>query len=167
MRLIDLFAVAPEDDEAFVAEWERGRLEASVLYRALRADVDFRFASVARVGAAELASHPSLYDVVHEEGAPDGSEGVTLVNPFEVPAGDDDRFLAGWERARAALADQRGYLGTRLHRSAGAGDFRFVNLARWSSPLMFSRATQRPEFREASAGLTYAGRPALYTVVRG
>src|SRR4051812_40457119 len=160
MRLIDLFEVAPEDDEAFVAEWERVRLEASVLYRALRADVDFRFVSVAQVGAAELASHPSLYEVVHEEGAPDGSEGVTLVNPFEVPPGDDDRFLVGWERARTALADQRGYLGTRLHRSAGAADFRFVNLARWSSPLMFSRATQRPEFREASAGLAYAGRPA-------
>ena len=165
MRLIDLFEVAPEDDEVFVADWERGRLEASVLYRALRADVDFRFASVARLGAAELASRLRVYEVVHREGAPDGTEGVTLINPFEVHAGDDDRFLAGWERARAALADQRGYLGTRLHRSAGAADFRFVDLARWSSPLMFSRATQRPEFRAAGAGMPYPAHPALYTVV--
>ena len=131
MRLIDLFEVAPEDDEVFVADWERGRLEASVLYRALRADVDFRFASVARLGAAELASHPSLYEVVHEEGAPDGSEGVTLVNPFEVPAGDDDRFLAGWERARAALADQRGYLAARRPRTCSDGDAR--GRSRWTT----------------------------------
>jgi heme-degrading monooxygenase HmoA len=115
---------------------------------------------------ASFAAHPSAYEVVHEEGAPDGSEGVTLINPFEVPADEDERFVAGWERARAGLADQRGYLGTRLHRSVGAADFRFVNVARWSSPLMFSRAVQRPEFRDAAAGVPYAAHPALYTAVR-
>jgi hypothetical protein len=46
-------------------------------------------------------------------------------------------------------------------------DFRFVDLARWSSPLMFARATQRPEFRDAGAHLPYAAHPALYSVVRG
>jgi hypothetical protein len=40
-----------------------------------------------------------------------------------------------------------------------------VSLARWSSPLMFARATQRPEFRAAGAGLPYTGHPALYSVV--
>ena len=76
------------------------------------------------------------------------------------------RFLAGWERARHAIAEQRGYLGTRLHRSVGATDLRFVNLARWSSPLMFARALQQPEVQQASADLRYAAHPALYTVVR-
>jgi heme-degrading monooxygenase HmoA len=166
MRLIDLFEVASEDDEAFVAEWERGRLETSVLYRALRSDADFRFVELAEVEAAGAAADVSLYDVVHEEGAPDGAEGVTLINPFEVPAGEDDRFVAGWQRAREVLAVQRGYLGTRLHRSAGPADFRFVNVARWSSPLMFFRATQLPEFRDAGAGIPYPAHPALYSVVR-
>ena len=163
MWLIDLFDVAMESDDAFLADWESEGGESAVLYRALRADVDFRFVAVAR--AAEGSSASGLYEVVHEDGVPDGSEGVTLINPLEVPDGDDDRFIAAWERVRAALADERGYLGTRLHRGVGVSDLRFVDLARWSSPLMFARATQRPEFREAAASLPYAAHPALYSVV--
>ncbi|MGZ6672012.1 MAG: antibiotic biosynthesis monooxygenase family protein [Solirubrobacteraceae bacterium] len=165
MWLIDVFAVTPQSDDAFLAAWESERGASAVLYRALRADADFRFVAVARVDEGSAA--PGLYEVVHEEGVPDGSEGVTLINPFEVPDDDDERFVTGWEGARAALADQRGYLGTRLHRGVGDSDFRFVNLARWSSPLMFARATQRPEFREAGARLPYTAHPALYSVVRG
>jgi heme oxygenase (mycobilin-producing) len=163
MWLIDLFAVAPESDGAFLADWESERGESAVLYRALRGDVDFRFVAVAHADAGSSA--PGRYEAVHEDGAPDGSEGVTLINPFEVPEGDDERFAAGWERARAALADQRGYLGTRLHRGVAESDFRFVNLARWSSPLMFARATQRPAFREAADALRFPAHPALYSVV--
>jgi heme-degrading monooxygenase HmoA len=163
MWLIDLFEVAPESDGAFLADWESERGESAVLYRALRGDVDFRFVAVARADAGSSA--PGRYEAIHEEGAPDGSEGVTLINPLEVPEGDDERFVAGWERGRAALADERGYLGTRLHRGVGESDFRFVNLARWSSPLMFARATQRREFREAGADLPYTAHPALYSIV--
>ena len=47
MRLIDLFEVAPEADEAFLADWESERVAGGVLYRALREDVDFRFVAVA------------------------------------------------------------------------------------------------------------------------
>jgi heme-degrading monooxygenase HmoA len=163
MWLIGLFEVAPESDDAFLADWESERSGSAVLYRALRADVDFRFVAVASADDDSPAS--GRYVAVHEDGAPDGSQGVTLVNPFEVPAGEDERFVAGWERARAALADQRGYLGTRLHRSVDDGPFGFVHLARWSSPLMFARATQRPEFRAAADGLPYTAHPALYSVV--
>ena len=165
MWLIDLFEVAPESDDAFLADWASERSVSAVLYRALRADVDLRFVAAARAG--EGSSAPALYEVVHQEGAPDGPEGVTLINPFEVPEGQDEQFVGGWERARAAVADQRGYLGTRLHRSVGEGDFRFVDLARWSSPLMFARATQRPEFRDAAAALRFPAHPALYSVIRG
>jgi heme-degrading monooxygenase HmoA len=165
MRLINLFEVSPEDDDAFLAAWQSERVGGGVLLRALRADADFRFVELAAVEPGAAAAGAGLYEVVHEDGAPDGAEGVTLVNPFEVPAGEDQRFVAGWEHARASLADQRGYLGTRLHRSAGAADFRFVDVARWSSPLMFARATQRPEFRAAGADLPYPGHPALYSVL--
>jgi heme oxygenase (mycobilin-producing) len=163
MWLIDLFEVAPESDDAFLADWASERSASAVLYRALRADVDFRFVAIAPVGDDSSAS--GRYVAVHEEGAPDGSQGVSLVNPCEVAAGEDERFVAGWQRARAALADQRGYLGTRLHRSVGDGHFRFVSLARWSSPLMFARATQRPEFRMAADALRVPAHPALYSVV--
>ena len=77
--------------------------------------------------------------------------GVTLINAFEVPDGEDDAFLAGWDGARATLAEQQGYLGTRLHRALGAAEFRFVNVARWSSPLMFARALGRPAFQAGGA----------------
>jgi heme-degrading monooxygenase HmoA len=163
MWLIDLFEMAPQSDDAFLADWESERSERAVLYRALRADVDFRFVAIARVDDDSSAS--GRYVSVHEEGAPDGAQGVTLVSPFEVPVGEDERFVAAWERARAALADQRGYLGTRLHRGVGDADFRFVSLARWSSPLMFARATQRPEFRVAADALRFPAHPALYSVV--
>jgi heme-degrading monooxygenase HmoA len=176
MRLINVFNVPPEADEAFMAEWERVRESLAAqdgfagiaLLRALRADVEHRYVDIARVDASRepFASHPGLYEVVHDEGTPDGAGGVVLVNPFEVPAGEDEGFVAAWERVRALLAQQRGYLGTRLHRSRGAADFRFVNVARWSSPLMFSRALQQPEVRQAGAALPHTGHPALYTVVR-
>jgi heme-degrading monooxygenase HmoA len=118
-------------------------------------------------GRMPFTSHPSLYEVVREDGEPEGEGGVVVINPFEVPPGEDQRFLAGWERARDALAARPGYLGTRLHRSLAPTDFRFVNIARWSSPLMFARALQQPEVQEALAAVDFRSHPALYEVVRG
>ena len=89
-----------------------------------------------------------------------------LIDPFDVPADQDERFLAGWDGARAVLAQQRGYLGSRLHRSSDAGDFRFVDIARWSSPLMLARALGRPEVRQAAEAMPFPSHPALYQVIR-
>ena len=119
MTRITLFATEPEDDAA------------GVLYRALRSDVEFRFVSVGEGDG---------YEVAREHGAPDTRGGVVLIDPFEVPAGEDDAFLAGWDDARTALAEQQGYLGARLYRATGPADFRFIDLTRWSSPLMVQRA---------------------------
>jgi heme-degrading monooxygenase HmoA len=185
--LINAFEVPPDADDAFVAGWERAReflaargaYEETALHAALRPDVDFRFVNVARVASAEVwtdavsdpgfpgaklpfPAHPGLYEVVREDAAPDREGGVVLINPFEVPADADERFLAGWERAREALAPQRGYLGTRLHRSLGPADFRFVNVARWSSPLMFAKALEQPEFQQAAQAMPFRAHPALY-----
>jgi hypothetical protein len=44
--VIELFAVAPEADEAFRAAWAAEAPAGAVLYRALRADAAHRFASV-------------------------------------------------------------------------------------------------------------------------
>ncbi len=122
MTRITLHATEPEDDAA------------GVLYRALRPDVDFRFVSVAEGDG---------YEVVREDGAPDTPGGVVLIDPFEVPAGEDDAFLAGWDAARAVLAQQQGYLCARLHRATCPAEFRFIDLARWSSPLMVQRAAAK------------------------
>jgi heme-degrading monooxygenase HmoA len=189
--LINAFEVPPDADEPLIAGWERARdflaskhgVGATALHRALRPDVDFRFINVARVdspqawreaiadpafpgGNMPFKAHPSLYEVVREDGTPDVAGGVVLINPFEVPPDEDERFLAGWDRARETLAPQRGYLGTRLHRSLGPADFRFVNIARWSSPLAFAKAADQPDFREAAAAMPFRSHPALYQVIR-
>ena len=124
----------------FEAEPERWD---GVLYRALRDDVRFRFAAV---GAAE---------VVREVGTPDVAGGVVLIEPFEVHQ-DEERFLAAWERLRAARAQQRGYLGSRLYRAEPG----FVDFTRWSSPLMYARALALPDVQEAAT--PFASHPALY-----
>jgi hypothetical protein len=118
------------------------------LYRALRDGVAFPFVSIRPADAGP-------YDVVHEDGDPDGTGGVRLIEPFEVPDGAGEEFLACWREARALLAAQRGYLGTRLY--GGSADFRFVNVVRWSSPLMFARAP-RP-------AMPFTSHPALYQPV--
>src|SRR3954471_14522732 len=125
VTLINAFEVPPDADEPFVAGWERARdflatkdgFGATALHRALRDDAEFRFVDVARVDSPEAwrraisdpefhgrkmpcAAHPALYEVVHEDGAPDGTEGVVLIDAFEVPPRADAPFLAGWDRAR-------------------------------------------------------------------
>ncbi|HTE61282.1 MAG TPA: antibiotic biosynthesis monooxygenase family protein [Solirubrobacteraceae bacterium] len=172
--LITAFEVPPDADESFTAGWEQARDGRATLHRALREDADFRFVAVAQADAAagpgavgSFASHHGAYEVVREDRAPDGEGGVVLINPFEVPDGDDERFLSGWDAARDALVQQRGYLGTRLHRSVAPADFRFVNVARWSSPLMFARALEQPAFRAAAQAIPFPAHPALYLVVAG
>ena len=180
VTLITAFEVPPDADEPFVGAWERARaakgaVRATALHRALRPDVDFRFVEVTLADSAEASgedvpmpfpAHPGAYEVVREDATPDVAGGVVLINPFEVPDGEDERLLTGWDRARGALAQQRGYLGTRLHRSLGPARFRFVNVARWSSPLMFARALARPEFQEAARAIPFPAHPALYLIVR-
>ncbi len=179
VTLITAFEVPPDADEPFVGAWRTARAPAgdAVLHRALRADVPFRFVEITRIGEDDDAppatadplvtpAHLGRYGVAHEDGAPDGDEGVVLINLFEVAPADDERFLAGWRRVRDELAAQRGYLGTRLHRSSDEETgFRFVNVARWSSPLPFFRATNEPRFQAAAAALPFPSHPAIYQVI--
>jgi heme oxygenase (mycobilin-producing) len=163
---ITVFEVPAEADEQFLGSWEPAAAQDVRLFRALRPDVDFRFASVATEAPLidlPFEAHSGRYEIVHDDGSATGTEGVTLINPFEVPADADERFLAGWNQARELFAAQQGYLGTRLHRSLGPADFRFVNVVRWSSPLMFARALQRPELQRMTAAIPFASHPALYT----
>lgn len=90
---------------------------------------------------------------------------ITLINAFEVPEGQDEQFLAGWERSRDFLRTQPGYLSTKLHRSLGPdADFRYVNVARWESAAAFRRATAQPEFRAQAS--SYRFHAALYEIIR-
>ena len=96
-------------------------------------------------------AHSGLYEIVHEDGTPDDAGGVILINPFEVPAGEEERFLAAWEsRSRAARALSADTSGRGCIAASAAASFRFVNIARWSSPLMFSRAGAAAPVQQAA-----------------
>jgi heme-degrading monooxygenase HmoA len=96
-------------------------------------------------------------------------EPVVLINAFEVPGGEAERFIGAWERTRGYLAAQPGYVDTALHQAMTPGaDFQFVNIAWWQTAEEFQAPTQSPGFREAAAGLAgYRSHPGLYRVVRG
>jgi heme-degrading monooxygenase HmoA len=168
MVFITVFEVPVEADEQLIDGFASVQADDASLYRALRRDVDFRFVSVRAVADAievPFEAHSGRYEIAHEDGTAVGTQGVTLINPFEVAPDDDEAFVAGWGRAREILAGSPGYLGTALHRAVGVADFRFVNVARWSSPLAFSKAVARPEFQQTAAAMPFASHPALYTVV--
>jgi heme-degrading monooxygenase HmoA len=95
------------------------------------------------------------------------TEPVILINSFEVPGADADRFIPAWQRARDYLQGQPGYVDTALHQAITPdADFQFVNIARWATAEDFMRAIQSPGFRQAAADLAgYRAHPSLYTVV--
>jgi hypothetical protein len=185
--LIEPFEVPPVADDAFVAGWERARAflaergaaRASVLHRALRADVTLRFVHTALVDSSAawrdavrhraqpgadtpFPAHGGLYATDAEDGEPDGAGGVLLISPSEVPGGDEERFAAAWGAVQDLLAPRQGYLGSRLHRAIEPGGYSFVPVVRWSSPLMYARALQQPEIERAIAALPVPTQPALY-----
>jgi hypothetical protein len=93
------------------------------VYRALRDDVAHPVVTI--------ADGPG-YDVVHEDGTPEGHGGVLGIERFEA------RVLPAWHERREHFSSQRGYLGSRLLR----GEAGYVAIVRWSSPLMHFRATR-------------------------
>jgi heme-degrading monooxygenase HmoA len=160
---IDAFEVPPEADQEFLAAGPAG-----TVHRALRPDVRLRWVTIGERPAAldvPFAHHGGAYKIIHEDGDVDGPGGVILINAFEVEPGDDERFVRGWHAVRDLLAGQRGHIGTRLH--FGDGDYRFVNVARWSSPLMIFRATNLPAFAEATAQVPFPSHAGVYERVTG
>jgi heme-degrading monooxygenase HmoA len=96
------------------------------------------------------------------------TEPVVLINAFEVPADQAERFIAAWEASRDFPQTQPGYIETALHQAlAPDAEFLFVNIARWQSAEEFTVAIRGPGFRESAAGLVgYRPHPGLYQVVR-
>jgi heme-degrading monooxygenase HmoA len=92
---------------------------------------------------------------------------VVLINVFEVPEGQDDAFLAGWEEARGFMARQPGYVSTALHRSLDpSARFRFINVATWESPEAFTAALQHPDFVALRDRVPFPHYPSVYTVIK-
>ncbi len=91
---------------------------------------------------------------------------VTLINIFEVPAGDEAEFIVAWEKTRDYLKTYPAHIETALHQSLHDTKFLFVNIAQWASEEEFIAAVGSGGFREAASGLRWPFHPALYQVVR-
>jgi heme oxygenase (mycobilin-producing) len=91
---------------------------------------------------------------------------VTLINIFDVPAGDEGGFIAAWEKTRDYLMTFPAHIETALHQSLSDARFRFVNIAHWASEEEFNAAISSEGFREAASDLRWPMYPALYQVVR-
>ena len=91
---------------------------------------------------------------------------VILINIFEVPAGDEDEFIAAWEKTRDCVKAFPAHTETALHQSLHDERFRFVNIAHWTSEAEFIAARSSQGFRDAASELRWPMSPALYQVVR-
>ena len=91
---------------------------------------------------------------------------VTLINIFEVPAGDEAEFIAAWEKTRDYLKTFPAHIETALHQSLHDDRFRFVNIAHWASEDEFNAAVGSQGFQEAASEIRWPFHPALYQVVR-
>lgn len=89
---------------------------------------------------------------------------VILINPFSVPRGKEDEFLAMWRETAERVKNAPGFIETRMHRSLDPdADFRFVNVARWESEAAWRAAFAGQPPRELGGPVT--AHPALYEVI--
>ncbi|MHA6758320.1 antibiotic biosynthesis monooxygenase family protein [Streptacidiphilus sp. PAMC 29251] len=96
---------------------------------------------------------------------------VTLINAFNVPQAESERFLLRWTENAQLMAGQPGFVRARLHRSLGADDaLRFVNVAEWDSERELADAQADPDWRASvqrmfqDPGLHVTAHPAVYQV---
>jgi heme-degrading monooxygenase HmoA len=102
---------------------------------------------------------------------PANNSPVTLINVFEVPIEQVERFIAQWRERATLLRSKGGFLDTRLHRALPSqARFQLVNVAHWDSREALQAATAATEFQERIRAVTadpqvpISAHPALYQV---
>lgn len=95
------------------------------------------------------------------------NEPVILINPFVVPSGSEDDAISMWKTARDFLAQQPGYISTKLHRSLSSdAKYALVNVAQWESIDAFRAATAAMRDSGTVPRIKgVAGDPQLYQVI--
>jgi heme-degrading monooxygenase HmoA len=93
----------------------------------------------------EMDERVSYMQQLREEGGP-----VVLINQFNVPPEDVERFLEVWAADAAFMKRQPGFISTQLHRGT-AGSTTFVNVAVWESARALGEAFGSPEFQQRVA----------------
>ncbi len=93
---------------------------------------------------------------------------IKEITSFEVPAGEDEEFLKGWNEIAAQMRSAPGVLSIQLHESLDpATKFRFVAVTEWESALRYeaSRNQIHQALAELRRKLPFAAYPALYRVI--
>lgn len=100
---------------------------------------------------------------------PAGEGPVTLINVFEVPAGQAETFLAQWRERAQGMSAQPGFRDAVMYRALSPdARFQFVNVSHWDSREAHEKATARPEFQAGVRAVAQDPRqqvsanPALY-----
>ena len=74
---------------------------------------------------------------------------VIVINPFEVPKGNEEQALAMWDKFAEYFRKQPGYVSAKLHRAINPDTrFHLVTVAEWESPDHFMAALNNPELQK-------------------
>ena len=93
----------------------------------------------------EMDEHVTYMQQLQQDDGP-----VVLINEFNVPPEDSDRFIAVWADDAAFMKRQPGFISTQLHRGT-SGSSTFVNVAVWESARALGEAFRSPEFQRRAA----------------
>src|SRR5262249_1353767 len=93
----------------------------------------------------EMDEHVNYLQQLQQDAGP-----VVLINEFNVPPEDVDRFLEVWADDAAFMKRQPGFISTQLHRGT-AGSSTLVNVAVWESARQLGEAFRSPEFQQRAA----------------
>jgi heme-degrading monooxygenase HmoA len=101
-----------------------------------------------------------------------GDGPVTLINVFEVPAGQVEEFIAQWRVRAEVMAAAPGFRDARLHRAVSSqARFQLVNVAHWDSQADLDAAVGSGAFQDRIHALRqdpetrFSADPAVYEVV--
>ncbi|MBO0815373.1 MAG: antibiotic biosynthesis monooxygenase [Actinobacteria bacterium] len=101
-----------------------------------------------------------------------GDDPITLINVFEVPAGQVEEFIARWRVRSTIMAAAPGFRGARLHRAVSSrARFQLVNVAHWDSQADLDAAFGSAAFQGRIQALhddpqmRFSADPAVYEVV--
>ena len=95
-------------------------------------------------------------------------QSIKEITAFEVPAGEDEEFLKGWNEIAEQMRQAPGVISIQLHESLDpATKFRFVALIEWESTPLYEAARSKASkaFEELRRKMPFAACPALYRLV--
>ena len=94
---------------------------------------------------------------------------IIVINPFEVPNGNEEQAIESWDTFAEYFRRQPGYISGKLHRSIDPDSrFHLVTVAEWESPDHFMAALNNPELQKIAESVPdhSPNFPGLYEVIR-